>query len=59
MTPYVAYDLCAGCGGCAELFPELFEMRQEQAWVAHHEWFRDDMAMRVVACCPFHAITVE
>lgn len=29
MNPAVDHDLCIGCGLCAELCPEVFEMRDD------------------------------
>jgi ferredoxin len=31
MIPFIAYDLCEGCGACAELYPEVFVMRGDLA----------------------------
>lgn len=59
MIPYVDYGLCEGCGACAELFPAVFEMLDDKAWVRGHESFLASDREPVVNCCPFHAITVE
>ena len=32
-VPNIDYSLCTGCGGCAEAFPQFFELRDEKAWV--------------------------
>jgi len=33
MVPNIDYSLCEGCGGCAEAYPQFFEMRDEKAWI--------------------------
>ena len=32
-VPVVDMDLCIGCGSCVELCPEVFELRDDKAWV--------------------------
>ena len=34
----IDYGLCQGCGGCAEAFPQFFEMRDDKAWVIKQAW---------------------
>jgi ferredoxin len=59
MIPYVDYGLCVGCGACASLYPQFFEMRDEKAWVINYEKFIYEENKGVAAACPFGAITVE
>lgn len=57
--PFIQYDRCEGCGGCAEVFPALFVMRDDLAWFINPAGFTEDMAVAVEACCPFRAIKVQ
>lgn len=59
MIPFIHYDLCVGCKACVELFPRLFEMRDEKAWLINHETFNPEDTERIIASCPFNAITIE
>lgn len=59
MIPYIDYSKCTGCGGCAELYPSFFIIRDEKAWVTNHERFVFEDNRNVVYCCPFSAITIE
>jgi ferredoxin len=55
----IDYSRCRGCGGCADAFPRLFEMRGDLAWVINAETFdprRDGGALTV---CPYYAIILE
>ena len=59
MILYIDYQLCEGCGACADMFPGLFEMRDDLAWVSGASAFAKEEAEEVERCCPFHAIFVE
>ena len=59
MTLYIDYGLCEGCGACVEIFPDLFKVRDDKAWVIDPGAFRPGDEGRLVACCFFGAITVE
>jgi len=59
MIPSVDYGLCNGCGACAEVYPQFFEMRDGKAWVIDHELFEREGTRDVVKICSFGAITVE
>lgn len=57
-VPTIDYSLCTGCGGCADAFPELFEVREERAWVVNEERYSPDLRARVMTVCPYYAISI-
>jgi ferredoxin len=59
LLPTIDYSLCVGCGACAELYPQFFEIRDDRAWFINHEQFIMDKHKGVVGCCPFRAISIE
>lgn len=59
VMPYIDYSLCTGCGACAEVYPQFFEMRDGKAWVIDHERFEREGDRAVVKICTFGAISVE
>ncbi len=59
MVPNIDYSLCQGCGGCAEAFPTLFEMRDEKAWIITTEKFDAEKFKGILTICPYYAISIE
>jgi ferredoxin len=59
MVPNIDYGLCQGCGGCAEAFPMLFEMRDDKAWVVNPARFDPREHEGILTVCPYYAITIE
>jgi ferredoxin len=59
MVPNIDYGLCEGCGGCAEAFPQFFEMREEKAWVINADKFDEASDQSILLICPYYAITIE
>jgi ferredoxin len=59
MTVYVDYSACTGCGACAAVYPRVFEMRDEVAWVTEHEPLTDEDYGEMALICPFGALVVE
>ncbi|MDA8099436.1 MAG: hypothetical protein M0042_07415 [Nitrospiraceae bacterium] len=59
MVLNIDYSLCRGCGGCAEAFPRLFEMREERAWIINPGEFDVRRHEGVLKICPYYAISVE
>ncbi len=55
----IDYGLCEGCGGCAEAFPEFFEMRDDKAWVINEDEFAVEENSGVLKICPYYAISVD
>lgn len=55
----IDYALCEGCGGCAEQYPDLFEMRDDKAWVRADSKIREEAYVNNPVICPFRAIIVE
>jgi ferredoxin len=58
-VPNIDYSRCEGCGGCAEAFPQFFEMREEKAWVINAEKFDADRDGGIMTICPYYAISIE
>lgn len=58
-TPVVDYEACIGCGSCVELCPEVFEMRDEKAWVIGVDKCNTCDCEEAVNACPVEAITLE
>ena len=58
MIPYIDYGLCEGCAVCAELFPDILEMRDDLAWVINAGSFDMDTHTGIEQSCPFGAITL-
>jgi ferredoxin len=59
VTISVDFDACEGCGTCAELCPDIFEIRDEKSWVLKEEGSEDCDLEEVVQSCPTEAIKVE
>lgn len=55
----VDYGRCEGCGGCAEAFPALFEMRDDKAWVAGGGVLDPVQQQGLLTICPYYAIAIE
>ncbi len=58
-VPNIDYSQCAGCGGCAEAYPQFFEMRDDKAWVINAGKFNADEHKDLVKVCPYYAISLE
>jgi len=56
--PNIDYSLCTGCGGCADAFPELFEVRDDKAWVLDAGKYDPALHQGVMTVCPFYAISI-
>jgi ferredoxin len=53
------YGLCTGCGACAEVYPTIFEIRDDKAWIIDHTKFRFKKHKDLPTICPYRAITIE
>jgi ferredoxin len=57
-TVSVDFSSCEGCGTCEALCPEIFEMRDEKAWLLDESGGDCDL-VEAVQNCPTESITVE
>ncbi len=58
-TAVVDMELCIGCGSCAELCPEVFEMRDDKAWVIGPDKCNTCDCETAADSCPVEAISFE
>jgi ferredoxin len=58
-TPVVDFDLCIGCGSCVELCPEVFELRDDKAWVIGPDKCNTCDCEEAMNVCPTEAIKME
>ena len=62
MKGYVDQDTCIGCGLCAGMSPEIFEMNDDGKANASEDEISDillDSAREAEEGCPVSAITIE
>ena len=62
MKAYVDKNTCIGCGLCADICPEIFEMEDDGLAVAKDIDIPDDLlesAKEAEESCPVDAITIE
>lgn len=58
MKPVVDQELCIGCGLCASIAPDVFEMQDDGKAVAIVEETSDDAAQEAADSCPTAAISL-
>ena len=61
MKVRVDSELCTGCGPCADICPEVFEMRDDKSVVIVKEIAAamEDSVREAVDACPTGAIIIE
>jgi ferredoxin len=52
-------DLCIGCGLCSELCPNVYELKDDKAWVKDAKACDSCDCQATVDSCPVQAITLE
>ena len=57
-TIAVDYGLCSGCGVCVDICPEVFELRDEKAWVIDPGKCSSCDCAQAVILCPADAIAL-
>ncbi|HWR57660.1 MAG TPA: ferredoxin [Thermodesulfovibrionales bacterium] len=58
-VPVVDMDLCIGCGSCVEMCPEVFELRDDKAWVIGPDKCSTCDCQASADTCPVEAIKFE
>ncbi|MFZ2258540.1 MAG: ferredoxin [Clostridiaceae bacterium] len=58
MNPVVDQDLCIGCGLCASIAPDIFEMNDEGKAIALVAETSDSAAQEAADSCPVGAIAL-
>lgn len=61
MKVKVDHDLCIGCGLCADTCPEVFELKDDKAFVIADEVPKAmiELVKEAVLNCPVDAIAIE
>ncbi len=57
--PIVDQDACIGCGACVDLCPEVFELREDKAWVNGPEKCGTCNCQEAAESCPVDAIRLN
>ncbi len=56
--PVVDLELCIGCGACVDTCPEVFELRDEKAYVIAPEKCNTCNCKETVDICPMQSISM-
>ncbi|MFA4827748.1 MAG: ferredoxin, partial [Thermodesulfovibrionales bacterium] len=54
---FYVIEECIGCGSCIELCPEVFELKDDKAWVIGPDKCNTCNCQEAVDICPVQAIT--
>ena len=57
--PVVDYGLCTGCGACVDFCPDVFELRDEKAWVIDPSKCDSCNCEEFATLCPVDAIEMQ
>jgi ferredoxin len=58
-TPVVDQETCIGCGACVDLCPEVFELKDDKAWVIGPEKCDACSCQEAAESCPVDAISLN
>jgi ferredoxin len=58
-VPVVDLDLCIGCGSCSELCPDVFETKDDKAYVIGPDKCEACDCQAAADSCPVEAIKFE
>ncbi len=56
--PVVDQELCIGCGACADACPEVFELKDEKAYVIATDKCNNCNCEETVDICPVQGISI-
>ncbi|UCG79243.1 MAG: ferredoxin [Nitrospirota bacterium] len=59
MKALILYAECVGCEACADLQPEIIEMRDEKAWIIAEKELTEEECGALVTICPASAIECD
>lgn len=59
LKPKVDEEKCVGCGACASICPDVFEMIDGKSKIKQNEDCQECDCQSVVSSCPTEAITLE
>ncbi len=58
LKPAIDWDACVGCGACTEVCPEVFQLRDDKAYVIGPDKCNTCKCEEAVDICPVQAISV-
>jgi len=56
--PVIEEETCIGCGACVDICPEVFELRDDKAWVINPDKCDICDCQETADSCPVEAISL-